>query len=202
MPSTFSFSTKNGQMIIKPVRLPSSYVTPLSSKFTSKILTISGQSFGNGVYNVSTSGSYDTSDLYQSYNAFNGLKSLQNPGSGEWIAGNSNSDGSRITNISGLGNITGDWLQLRIPYSLVLRSYSLFPWPGNGGGVKTWYIVGSNDGLTWNQLDYQNLTANLNTTDLTYFYVINSVSYSYFRIVVTSYSGYNFCALSQFNIGN
>ena len=180
------------------------YVTPLSSLFTSNTLTISGQPFGNGVYTVTTSGNYDTSTGYSAYNAFNGLKVFANPGTGIWVAGSSNSNGAAATTIVGVGSVGSYWIQLKIPYSLILQYYSLFPWCGNGNnGPVTWYIVGSNDGTTWNNLDYQSVGSlfwNTNNVNLTYFNITNYVSYSYFRMVVISYGG-SFCALSQFNIG-
>lgn len=82
--------------------------------------------------------------------------------------------------------------------------YSLFPWCGNGNnGPTTFYIVGSNDGSTWNKLDYQNFPTNYwnsNNTNLTYFTVSNTTAYTYFRIVCQAYGVY-YCALSQFNVG-
>lgn len=194
------FKKSNGDTVIKGSTAIAKYVTPLPSLFTSNTLTISGQPSGNGVYTISTSGNYDsiTSDL-ASYNAFNGLKTGPT-----WVSGNGNSNGSRVVNISGLGNIVGDWIQIQIPYSLVLGHYSIFPWTANNGGAKTWYVVGSNDGTTWYQLDYQHLSSRLNSVDLTYFSVTNSVSYSYFKIIITEYAGngfYSFASLSQFNIG-
>ena len=201
MSSTFSFGTKNGKMITKAVStgsssLPPYYVTPLSSSFTSsKTITVSGQPFGNGVYTLTTSGNYDGTDKYAAFNVFNGNSS----GGSAWVAGGTFSDGSRTTNVSG-NNITGDWIQLKLPYSLILGRYSLLPWNASGSATQ-WYIVGSNDGSTWNQLDYRNSIV-LNSSSLNYYTVTNSVSYSYFRIIVTSYTGYTYCALSQFNIGN
>lgn len=95
------------------------------------------------------------------------------------------------TAVNGVGSIAGEWLQIQLPYQLQLTTYSLYPpqitftWLTRS--PKIFYVVGSNDGVTWFQVDYQNLTSFPNDyKPLTYNATTNTNAYSYFRIIINT----------------
>jgi hypothetical protein len=146
----------------------------------------------NGTYILSDSGNYQTFYLY---NAFDNNPStfshtrggLYNSTTGVYI-------GTINTTIQGVGNVSGEWQQIQIPFVLQVTSYTITnrtSWPQRFPG--SWYLVGSNDGTNWYPVDY-------NTG---YVYVQNTVTftpnqnntnyYSYLRFVwiVVGGTGYS-----------
>jgi hypothetical protein len=88
-------------------------------------------------------------------------------------------------------SVSGEWLQIKLPYSLSLTGYSLLP-PGIKYAYqspKQWYLTGSNDGISWDAIDYQSGIAFTNI----YLNFGNSFGnknyYSYFRLVIMSTPG-------------
>jgi hypothetical protein len=88
------------------------------------------------------------------------------------------------TPVVGYSSISGEWLQIQMPYQLQITSYTLrgrsshFPYI-----PVSFFIVGSNDGTTWYPLDIQ---TSATYTNLVYSRtgVVANGFYSYFRIVV------------------
>jgi len=69
-----------------------------------------------------------------------------------------------ISQFSGLTNLSGDWWQIQSSTPLLLDSYNIF----NATSVtancpKTFFVVGSNDGSTWNVIQWANVTSDLYT---------------------------------------
>jgi len=149
-------------------------------------------------------------------NAFNNLASA-----GEWVpsfayytaAGNAS---GQITMIQGIGNVTGEWLQIQSSVPLVMASYRFATGNGTARLPKTYYIVGSNDGTTnWYPIQYVAggaVTTTAGFTDVPGLILVNSGStqtfgsstiattiystttnaYTYFRLIcLSSYSGTN-----------
>ena len=120
---------------------------------------------GNGAY---TQFPYDNADPYASY-----------------VGGGS---GFYQTTIVDGATYAGEWIQVKTPYKYSLTSYSLYPREGgswSGRGFKKFYVVGSNDGITWSLVDSQDLatppTQLLKTFDLP---VVKNNTYSYYRLIV------------------
>jgi len=180
------------------------------SGFTS---LLSGQVYGNGTYTVSSSEIESGNTNRKSWNLFNiGTETALNgfyhsPISGQQPAAvfNTNSPnnytGTATTTING-NSVSGLWIQLNAPTSIILKSYQMitrtsysldrFRFP------STYYIIGSNDATfaTWVQLDYKSYTNtdyNILMTPIVvagetrYQLTVNIVNYTpyiYYRLVV------------------
>ena len=86
-----------------------------------------------------------------------------------------------------LGNVyAGDWVQIQLPVSVTLSSYYM---QTNGAGTyspKSWYILGSRDGINWTLVhQVVGQGQNYNTT----FTVSATQSYNYYRMVVNATNG-------------
>jgi hypothetical protein len=83
------------------------------------------------------------------YYAFNNAlgDSSWNPSAGNYV-GSTSYSGGVTTTVSGIGSVSGDWLQLQASVPLVLYSYS-YGCGNFGNATKSYVIAGSNDGSTW-----------------------------------------------------
>jgi hypothetical protein len=92
-----------------------------------------------------------------------------------------------VTTVDVLGNsYSGDWLQLQLPVSVLLSSYSITP--GNTSQVPVkWWVLGSRDGTNWTLVDSRNTTALTSGTVQT-FSVSASQAYNFFRITANQVS--------------
>ena len=84
--------------------------------------------------------------------------------------------------------ISGEWIQIQLPYSLSLLGYTFLPRSGFLSQYpKKWYLVGSNNGSTWYAIDYQSEST---ATAVTYYSYGNSygntIFYKYFRVITTA----------------
>jgi len=164
--------------------LPSYNAVPT---LTSTSTTISGNmpALLNGIYNTSVSSFYGVG--YESYIPFANTGAFWNSGDGVYN-GSGTYVGTVSTSFSNSSVITayGEWIQIKLPYALLLTGYSMVPRSDfyKYQFPKSWYLVGSNDGTTWYAIDYQNYAT---ITNITY-YSANSYGnknyYSYFRIIV------------------
>ena len=155
-------------------------ILPLDILFTSlnQTITTSSINYKNGLYNITSSSSSNLDTYYDIFNE----NSINNY---NWTAINNSNDNKTMigTNLF----ITGQYLQVTIPYEIILTSYKL-------QGVldkvipTSWYICGSNDGITFNVLDSRNITS-ISKTNVTLFTITktntNMISYKKFRIIVT-----------------
>jgi hypothetical protein len=168
--------------------------------------TLSGQPYGNGTYTVSSSET-ENGGGRASWNLFNiGTDAnlsghYHSPTTSGLRVFNPDYIGSATTTINGV-SVSGLWVQIQLPNPVVLKSYQMitrtaysldrFRFPDN------FYIVGSNNGTTWVQLDYKTYTNTDYNTLMTPIVVAgetrsqltisieNSVSYTYYRLVVQS----------------
>jgi hypothetical protein len=164
----------------------------------------------NGTYNITASSILITTSQpsYYPYLVFENTNNNNNPDKdvGEsnafWNSGGNRYNttgaytGSVSTNVDGVGNILGEWLQVQSPFKSVMRSYAMAARVNFGYRMpKNFYIVGSHDGSTWYYVDQQTVTtqwgdafvpppsvnftvSTTNTSSLT--------AYTYFRIIVNS----------------
>jgi hypothetical protein len=104
-------------------------------------------------------------------------------------AGNLSNPALTQTTVSG-ATVQGEWLQLRLPTSVVLRSYTLVPRSLNElRCARIFWIAGSPDGTTWSNVHFQTgitgytypsgITFNVPSTS-------NSIPYSYYRLIVNA----------------
>jgi len=172
--------------------------------FTSNNFNIVSNDFRNGSYSCSASSSYSAS-----YDAYTALRSAGNYYS-SWISNLSQSyayntsgvyNGNSLTQSSS-SSLAGEWIQIKLPYSLILTSYSLFPRQGGETSCpKNWYIVGSNDGISWVLLDTKtNIAVSTFSSLQTYTVTGQTIPYSYFRFIANTTNGQTYVSLSQWNI--
>ena len=141
---------------------------------------ISGQPYGNGTYTVSAT--VERLSRRAPY-AFGTTSYWQlNP-----------YPTTRTTVVSGT-TYTGEWVQLVMPSSIVVKRYSLTTTSSNN--PISWVIAGSTDGTTWYLLDYQNFTTIAGFTTHR-FDISNSTSYNYYRFIYIGSNG-TYPVLSNF----
>ena len=89
-------------------------------------------------------------------------------------------------------SLLGEWLQVQLPYSIFLYSYSIKTpnYTVNSTFPKRFTILGSNDGSLWEYVDQQNVKTPVSNSKPSRVYNINSTkSYSYFRLVISEMPG-------------
>ena len=100
------------------------------------------------------------------------------------------------TIIDGVG-ISGEYIQIQLPFQFLLQSYSLKSGPNSVH--KKIYVAGSNNGTTWTMLDYQDISVAVASGEKTYT-VINNNKYSYFRLVISQVFYYIVAQLTQWKL--
>jgi len=173
---------------------------------------VTGQSYGNGTYTVTSSSQYGNSISLVNYEAFD--KSVTPASnSNTWLSGNGNNGFTSYTSaLAYIGpyftnGIGGEWLQIQLPCNIILTGYSL-----GGGSIGTqwlpssWYIFGSLDGAHWYQLDSRSVPVNTIGTSPVNPYTINGLSlpyYKYFRLVITrnnNTTGFDICGIGEWKL--
>jgi len=174
--------------------------------FTGKTLLVSNitgyYSYTNGMYDASAS---NTSSTQYPYLAFNGTTSTYWKSTGTYTSGIYG--GTLTTTVSGTSR-SGEWLQIQLPYSVYLSSYSIMSYIASAATdtnyPQIWYVAGSTNGTTWSLVDSQSLTTNPTTgqTIVTGFNynVVSPSPYSYYRLIVNRLFGGTSLQLSQFNL--
>ena len=169
-----------------------SYATQVypPAALTSNTTTLTGQAYANGTYIVSASSVISVNYPYLAFDkstvggSFWGSTDVYNA-SGVYTGSVSTVD---INSVS----YPGEWLQIQLPYAIILQSYSFTGYvtsPNYAPG--TFYILGSKEGdiirraevqeikrVYWTLLDSQVNTANTASYSIT-----PTNSYKYFRIV-------------------
>jgi hypothetical protein len=173
---------------------------PAGGNFGSNTLVISSltgtSSFMNGTYiasQSSTASSWsawralynNTNDFWHSSYQGDGYPQMAYNGASPSLYVGGGAGYFWNTKVSGV-DIPGEWIQIQFPYELQLTSYYLlcragFPW--NNRGPKIFYVAGSNDGISWTKVDYQNLDAIPSGNSAT-FTVTGGAFYSYFRLII------------------
>jgi len=175
-------------------------IIPTELKFASNTNT-------NG-YNFNASSEY-TPD-FKAFNAFNGNTSSN---IGFWHTSTAYSNtgvyvGSASTVVNTTTTLKGEWLQVQLPTAFVLTAYGIYDRPLSSYPKrypKNWYILGSNDGLSWLIVDTKLVDTNPNTDiskgmEIMYKVTQNFIPFTFFRIVFLSTIGDTVINLSQFNL--
>ena len=99
--------------------------------------------------------------------------------------------GSVATVTSGT-TIYGEWMQVQLPYTLTVTTYSIISAVPSGGPSwatmvpKSFYLCGSNDGSTWTTIDNRTgFSASTSVGPNHFTAPTQSVGYKYFRLVGT-----------------
>ena len=186
--------------------------TPKIFKSNSLVISdLSGNSyFKNGTYSVKSSSFYgegfqpylvfnDNLDLFWA-SSINGINNyIQDPYlNGIYQGGGPNLSWS--TNVNSLGNVLGEWIEVQLPYKIVLNSYSLVI---RKGFISSWpieyVIAGYNNENTWDLIEYKKLLAVPNNSQAI-FNITSTKDYSYFRMIIIKTNGSNFINLCQWNL--
>lgn len=189
---------------------PVKAVTIFNSTTYSYTLTGAPNTFQNGLYVMSASTNKGTE---VAYNGFNTQTSpFWESDNLRYVNGTGVYAGAVSTVIEDVGTIAGEWIQIQLPYQIVLTSYQ-FRSVLTGGTNNTHtpaihYLVGSNDGTTWYPLDsYSGGTTGYLLQNIgvgAYFYftksITNTTQYSYYRIVANKTNGFSNVAMAQIDI--
>ena len=201
-----SYSTNYGQTWNNTLQ-QSTFAVPQLTSLASNTWTV------NGVTWTASATSF-LGGSWPAYGAFNNYYGTNYPYS--WASDvNYNTSGvytgTKSTTVLGVGAVTGEWLQLQSSIPLVMYSYS-FAVGGFPNLPKTYYIVGSNDGINWypiqsaafaanpfnanysvattyivlNSTSAQTMTAATTQTVNTTAYSYSTNAYTYFRIIGTT----------------
>jgi hypothetical protein len=180
--------------------------------FPSSSITVTGQTptYRNGTYNTSASATFNN-DLgnYGFFRAFNLLNVVANGWIGTTVY--NSSDGTYIgtattTNVVSSSDILGEWIQIQLPYKIVLKSVGLMPrqfsFPGTIKNLPvSMVIVGSNNGINWNII-YTNTNPTYSITSLTVttFTITGAtIPYSHIRLIARTVGLANSLAMQQLN---
>ena len=153
---------------------------------------------GHGVFKATADshGAGDTS-IRHAWKAFiKGTTESVSNGDNSWLdnSGDFNSttgvyDGS-LTHHS--GSVSGEYLQLELPYEIQLSSYSLAPWNYPTGTTfqysdfpRDFIIYGSKDSISWDIVDTRSGQSSISQADVPKYHVNSQKTYRYFVIVVT-----------------
>ena len=168
-------------VIAKPASFP-----PVA--LTSGTQTVSGQSYGNGQYIVTSS----SGSGFLAFNRANGADAT------EWISTPGTYATTGFSSVDpGVGDATvkGEWIQMQFPQLFELVSFVVRPSWSIGTSRQTPQeikIYGSNNGTTWQLVHTQpSLTSWTNATDSGVYMITstNKFSYTYFRFVVSKSNG-------------
>jgi hypothetical protein len=162
---------------------------PPTTNLTSVSHIVSGESYGNGVYETSNSTQNTSNDL--AYNVFNSINTT-----GYISESYQYSSGVYDKNNYIVSDYKGDWLKIRLPYAITLKRYGLKQRP-ESYEVKApgkYKIYGSNDGTNWDVLVHktEKITYNLQISETNDYYeerVDINQTYQYFSLVVNELFG-------------
>ena len=151
--------------------------------------------YGQGKYVASASTEFSSS--YVAWQAFD--KRSQTAGGSTagyiWASASAytstNYTGS-VTTVDVYGNsYSGEWLQVQVPVSVALTSFSITASSdaGPSQSPSTFYILGSRDGLNWNLVNSQSGFSTWSNSETKSFTVSATQAYNYYRIASPKLSG-------------
>ena len=89
-----------------------------------------------------------------------------------------------------INKVKGEWLQIKIPYQIFLKSYSIeVPSSSRSNGFpKEFIVAGSNDGDNWEALHTKTMPSEFNGTKQQFDFVYPK-KFSHFRLIITKLQG-------------
>ena len=172
--------------------------------------------YAQGGYVVSAVEEYDVpggaAPNYLAWEAFDGDTNSAS-GTGYWSSkagafatsspyGTLRSGGAFVTNVGGTDR-TGLWIQLELPHKLKLNLVKYQYRSGSSGLPRTGFVVGSNNGTTWEQIyAFENLTASSTTVahPLTPNGSVSNIAYKYIRLIITHGGGGEYAAAQEIQL--
>jgi hypothetical protein len=196
------------------------YPNSLFTPFTSNYFTYNSGDYKAGTYSITTSSS-STLPQYQAYNVFNSNSANDLcwvSASGLYLNGNyKGTTTTQVFNLttSSFSTISGEWIQIQLPYKLLLNSTSLYYYiqprflnPAQNAPVTFTFIGAANSPYNssgapnvWTYLDSKtNYSWNSNYTKTMFTYTSSSTAYQYqhFRIIISQILGTDTaCGINQ-----
>jgi hypothetical protein len=146
--------------------------------------------YGQGKYVASASTEQTSGGVAQAWKAFDKNTGTSWNSTDSTVYNNSspyNYTGS-VRTVDILGNsYAGEWLQIQLPVSVLISSYSITP-VTNPYTPSSWFIIGSRDGINWTLVDQRIGVIWVNNTAQT-FSVGATQAYTYYRIVNNQVTG-------------
>ena len=164
---------------------------PPVRNFSSNSHTVSGQLYGNGLYEVSASTIHNAGPAYTGFNEAN--TTGFHAATGKY----SSSTGIYTANTHYIVNdYKGDWLKLKLPDGIAIKM-TKYKFKTRGTDINRppgkYKIYGSNDNTNWTELVHKTTTVTYSDTgDGTYYYeesITTLGTYNYFALVVNQIAG-------------
>ena len=152
---------------------------------TANLTNIQNVSYGAGIY-IASASSIFSSGIYPSYNVFD--KNITTQWSHIGVVYTTIGDyAGSVSTVDINGNAyKGEWIQLQMPSSINLSSYSLLPYTDSNWAVKKFFLLGSTDGVKWTLLNTQSGLSGVSLISVNT--NINN-AYNYYRLVSNSLQG-------------
>ena len=153
----------------------------------------SSVSYGVGKYVASASSEYDTTGTYAAWKVFNKNSSGSTNYScltGLYSTSSPYAYTGSVRTVDILGNsYAGEWLQIQLPVSVVLSTYTLLEYASNQA-LTAFSVLGSRDGINWTLVDYRSgVTAWSGTPASLTFTASTTQAYNCFRLVAQNNNG-------------
>ena len=146
--------------------------------------------YGQGKYVASASTEQSSGGVAQAWRAFDKNTGTSWNSTDSTVYNNSspyNYTGS-VRTVDTLGNsYAGEWLQIQLPVSVLISSYSITP-VTNPYTPNIWFILGSRDGINWTFVDQRTGVSWVNNTAQT-FSIGATQAYTYYRIINNQVTG-------------
>ena len=133
---------------------------PPTRDLTSSSHTISGQTYGNGVYEDQSS-VYNNVENHKAFSAFNTTLKPTVCAANQYASGVYQGSNYKVS------DYLGDWIQIKFPVKIQLTKYGIKQRPGTDNSKFSpgkFKIYGSNDGTSWDELVHKSNTITYNLT--------------------------------------
>jgi hypothetical protein len=162
-------------------------MTTTSSNFATAVIP------GNYVLSSSPEGNSGSTHGHYTYMAFNRSNGdyavSYNAVINYYTNANNSYTGPSFTSASG-SNYYGEWIQLEIPQSVVLKQYSITaPGISYARAPNIFTLLGSSDNTTWNLIDTQTGVSWTANQTKTFTLSTPPLAYKYFRVVLFKHNG-------------
>ena len=153
------------------------------------IFTVTGETYGNGEYEISQS-SRPSNNIWLVSAALSGTGAFS---SDSRYSGTSGAyEGSQTTTVGGAA-VKGEYIQIKFPAALAVKQWT---YTARAGNPASFVIAGSNDGVTWNEVYNQPTNVFAATpppagqTQTVTFNVNSMTPYVYYRMICLKTTGY------------
>jgi len=179
-------------LTIDPATVGCEYPPP--NTISSNTTNVTGQTYGNGTYICSASSTFSGNNYWNAFGSTSGW--WESAGNYALDSGNNNAVYS--TSTTNLGTITGDWVQIQMPTSISVKTFSFGSNTASGTvrAPRRFVLLGSTNGSTWTGISYHSGITTWRSDGRPQYFVTNidnTTTYNYFRLVViemgNSYSG-------------